>query len=365
MAKVSFNKTQTVFYQSLKKEVDQYFAGNGLKKTGNWKLYSKTLILIPLALAIYLFFLFGTYSSLTGVLLSVMMGFTLVSIAFNVMHDACHGSYSSKKWVNNLMSHSMNALGSNSFIWKVKHNVVHHTYTNVDGIDDDIAKSPVLRLCPTQAWKPAHRFQHIYMFGVYGLSTILWLFLTDWIKYFKRKVVVTEMKMSAYDHLVFWSGKLLYAVFYALIPILCIGWKPWLVGFLIVHVVMGTTLAVVFQLAHVVEKTEFENVEEQPKVLDTEWAVHELRTTANFAPRNKMISWFVGGLNYQVEHHLFPRISHVHYPALSKIVQAQCEKFGVPYHYYPTMIGAVASHIRIMKTLGRKDVNTVKRYRAA
>ncbi|MDB5252532.1 MAG: Linoleoyl-CoA desaturase [Flaviaesturariibacter sp.] len=355
MAKVSFNNSQRVFYPSLKREVDAYFAGNGLKKTGNWALYSKALVLFPLALGIYFFFLFGAYSALAGVGLSVLLGLTLVSIAFNVMHDACHGSYSSRKWVNDLMSHTMNALGSNSFIWKVKHNVVHHTYTNVDGIDDDIAKSPVLRLCPTQEWKPAHRFQHVYMFGVYALSTILWLFLTDWIKYFKRKVVVTEMKMSPWDHTVFWAGKLLYVLFYAVIPILFVGWLPWLVGFLIIHIVMGTTLAVVFQLAHVVEKTEFEAAGEEAKVLDREWAVHELRTTANFATGSKWISWFVGGLNYQVEHHLFPRISHVHYPALSRIVRAHCARYDIPYHTYPTMLEAIASHIRVMKALGKKE----------
>ncbi|MCW3073156.1 MAG: Linoleoyl-CoA desaturase [Flaviaesturariibacter sp.] len=354
-AKVSFNNNQRVFYPSLKKAVEEYFTSNGLKKSGNWKLYSKALVLFPLAFGIYFFVLFGTYSAFTGIALSVLMGLTLVSIAFNIMHDACHGSYSSKKWVNDLMSHSMNALGSNSFIWKVKHNVVHHTYTNVDGIDDDIAKSPVLRLCPTQVWKPAHRFQHIYMFLVYGLSTILWLFLTDYIKYFNKKVVITEMKMSTWDHVVFWSGKLLYWFFYAVIPIYFIGWQPWLAGFLIVHLVMGITLAVVFQLAHVVEKTEFESADEAPKMLDREWAAHELRTTANFAPDNKWISWFVGGLNYQVEHHLFPRISHVHYPALSRIVREQCEKFGLPYHYYPTMLEAIASHVRVMKALGKKE----------
>ncbi len=353
MAKVSFNNTQRIFYPSLKKSVDQYFIKNGLKKTGNWQLYMKAIILIPIAIALYLFLLFGSYSALVGVLLSFLMGLTLVSIAFNVMHDACHGAFSSKKWVNDLMSYTMNALGSNSFIWKVKHNVVHHTYTNVDGIDDDIAKNPALRMAPTQKWVAAHRFQHVYMFGLYALSTILWLLMTDFIKYFNKKVVVTEMKMTTKDHIIFWVSKALYLFFYAVVPIIFVGWGAWFVGFLIVHIVMGTTLSVVFQLAHVVEKTGFEAAGEEAKVLDTEWAVHELKTTANFAPRNKMISWFVGGLNYQVEHHLFPRISHIHYPAISQIVKVECKKFNIPYHYYPKMTEAIASHVRVMKRLGQ------------
>jgi len=353
MAKVSFNNTQRTFYPSLKKSVDQYFIKNRLKKTGNWQLYSKAIVLFPIAIAVYVYLLFGSYSALGGIFLSFLMGLALVSIAFNVMHDACHGAFSSKKWVNDLMSYTMNALGSNAFIWKVKHNVVHHTYTNVDGIDDDIAKNPALRMAPTQKWVAAHRFQHIYMFGLYALSTILWLLLTDFIKYFNKKVVVTEMKMTTKDHIIFWVSKALYLFFYAAVPIIFVGWGPWLVGFLIVHITMGTTLSVVFQLAHVVEKTGFEAAGEEAKVLDTEWAVHELKTTANFAPRNKAISWFVGGLNYQVEHHLFPRISHVHYPAISQIVKAECKRFNIPYHYYPKMTEAIASHVRVMKRLGQ------------
>jgi linoleoyl-CoA desaturase len=271
------------------------------------------------------------------------------------MHDACHGSYSSKKWVNDIFGLSLNALGGNAFIWKFKHNIIHHTYTNVDGIDDDIAKSPVLRHCPSQKWVPMLKYQFLYMFLLYSLSSILWVFLTDFVKYFSRKIIVTDMKISVKEHIIFWASKLLYFVFYIIIPIALIGWQHWLVGYLIMNVTIGLTLSLVFQLAHVVEKTSFEVATEKPRVIESEWAVHEMMTTADFAPKNKMISWFVGGLNFQVVHHLFPRVSHIHYPALSKILQKECAKFNVPYHYYPTMTQAVVSHVRIMKQLGKKD----------
>lgn len=355
MAKVTFNSNGQLFFPSLKKSVDQYFKANGLKKTGDWRLYSKAVVLIPMAMAIYLFLLLGSYTTITGVLLCVVLGMNLVSIAFNVMHDACHGSFSSRKWVNETMSLTMNALGSNAFIWKIKHNVIHHTYTNVDGLDDDIAKNPALRLCPTQRWVPVHRYQHVYMFLLYALSTVLWVLFTDFIKYFSRKIVVTEMKISLKEHIIFWASKLLYVFFYCALPIYFVGWEAWLIGYLITKSVMGIILSIVFQLAHVVEKTSFESAKEA-KVIETEWAVHELMTTANFAPRNKIISWYVGGLNFQVEHHLFPRISHIHYPALSKIVEEECRKFNVPYHSYRKMTEAIASHVRVMKQLGRKDL---------
>ncbi|MFN2457810.1 MAG: fatty acid desaturase [Chitinophagaceae bacterium] len=353
MSKVTFNNNSRFFYQSVKKTVEEYFTSNKLKKTGNWKLYSKAAILFPLSIGIYLFLLLADYSVFTGIALSFVFGLVLVSIAFNVMHDACHGSFSSKKWVNELMSYTMNALGSNAFIWKIKHNIIHHTYTNVDGIDDDIAKSPLLRHCPTQKWAPAHRYQHLYMFFLYSISTIAWVFAGDFIKYFSKKIVVTTMKLDAKEHFIFWVSKLLYVVFYIILPVILVGWNAWLVSYLIVNITIGLTLSLVFQLAHVVEKTEFENVGEEPKVIDSEWAIYQVKTTADFAPGNNIISWFVGGLNFQVEHHLFPRVSHIHYPALSKIVRQKCNEFNVPYHYYPTMSQAVLSHIRLMRQLGK------------
>jgi linoleoyl-CoA desaturase len=355
MSKVSFNNQGQPFYRSLKDSVEQYFAETGMKRTGNWKLYLKTLILIPGAFALYSFLLWGQYSPFVGILLSALLGAVLVAVAFNVMHDACHGSYSSKKWVNDLLSLTMNALGSNAMIWKMKHNVLHHTYTNIDGLDDDIAKLPVLRLCPTQPRMGMHKYQHIYMFGVYALSCLLWVYLTDLMKYFSRKIVVTEMKLTPWDHVVFWLSKALYVVFYVAIPIYFVGFMPWLVGYLVMSTTMGLILALVFQLAHVVEKTEFEHSAEGTRRINEEWAIHEIRTTANFAPKHPLITWFTGGLNYQVEHHLFPRVSHVHYPALSKIVESECRKFNLPYHTYPKMSQAIASHYRLMKALGNGE----------
>ncbi len=252
MPKISFANKEQPFYRSVKSSVNEYFTKTQQKKTGNWHLYVKTLVLIPLALLIYVFLLAGTYHAIVGILLSVLLGFTLVAIAFNVMHDACHGSYSSRKWVNGLLSFTMNALGSNAMIWKIKHNILHHTYTNIDGLDDDIAKLPVLRLCPTQPRMPIHKYQHKYMFLVYSLSSLLWVYLTDFIKYFSRKIVVTEMKLTAWDHVVFWTSKLLYVFFYAALPIYFVGFWPWLIGYLAVNMTMGLTLGLVFQLAHVV-----------------------------------------------------------------------------------------------------------------
>lgn len=353
MPKITFKNSDNTFYPSVKRSVDDYFRTQRLKRTGNARLYLKAWILIPAAIGIYLFLLFGHYTSLPGILLSVFFGLTLVGIAFNVMHDACHNSFSEKKWVNNVMGLTTNALGSNAFIWKIKHNIIHHTYTNIDRIDDDIANGPLLRECTTQKWYPFHRFQFLYMFVLYGVSTLSWVAGTDFARYFRRRIHNTPIKrIDARQHVIFWTSKLLYAFFYVLLPIYLLGWQHWLIGFLIVHFTMGLSLSVVFQLAHIVEKTNFGVAGETNKVIDSEWAIHEIRTTANFAPGNKIVSWLVGGLNFQVEHHLFPQISHIHYAALSKIVRQQCELFGLPYNSYPSVWQAIYSHVRLMRRLG-------------
>jgi linoleoyl-CoA desaturase len=355
MSKVTFNNKKSIFYSTLKSNVDSYFKENDIKKTGNWSLYSKTLVLIPSGIAIYILLLSVSMPAALAIALCALLGFILASIGFNVMHDACHGSYSSKKWVNNVLGLTLNALGGNAFIWKFKHNIIHHTYTNVDGIDDDIAKSPLMRQCTTQKWVPAHRFQHIYVVLVYAISSFAWVAMMDFNKYFKQKVHNTEMqKMSVSEHVIFWSSKVLYAIFYVVLPIMLVGATKWAIGFAAMHVTMGLTLALVFQLAHVVEHAEFEVAGIDPKLIENEWAAHQVKTTANFAPDNWLINWYVGGLNYQVEHHLFPRISHVHYPAISKIVKETCEQFNLPYNTYPTMTEAIASHFRMMKKLGEK-----------
>lgn len=355
--KVSFNNKNASFYKSINEAADQYFDGQKLSRTGNWKLYSKTIILISAAVAVYLLILFVSMPVIITISLSLLFGFISACIGFNVMHDANHGSYSSKKWINNTLGLTMNALGGNSFIWKYKHNILHHTYPNVDGMDDDIAKSPLIRMCETQPWFPAHRLQHIYTPVLYALSSLIWVLFQDFEKYFRPKLSNTTIasKMLFADHVIFWTSKVLYVTFYMLVPILLVGWLKWLLFFITLHVGLGLTLAVVFQLAHVVESTEFSHVAHgETKKIENEWAIHQVQTTANFSPGSPVLSWFLGGLNFQVEHHLFPRVSHVHYPALSKIVREKCKEFNLQYNCIPTFSEAVNSHFRTIKMLGRK-----------
>lgn len=354
MPKVSFNNSNNLFFQSLKSSVEDYFKKNHLRKTGNWRLYLKGSILMPLALLCYLLLLAVDMPVVLALALCGLLGLSISGIGFNVMHDACHGSYSDRKWINLLLGHTLNAMGGNAFFWKIKHNILHHTYTNVEGIDDDIAQSRLLRQSPTQEWLPIHRFQHYYLPLAYAMTIFIWVGFRDFEKYFRRKIHNTPVpQLNRKEHWIFWISKILYLLFYVIIPILCVGWLPWLIGYLTMGLVTGIVLAYVFQLAHAVEGPEFESAHLDDKIIETEWAIHQVKTTANFAPNSRIISWFVGGLNFQIEHHLFPKISHIHYRQLSKIVKEKCTQFHLPYHSFPTVWKAMASHYRTMKHLGQ------------
>lgn len=358
MAKLTFNNSNNLFFQSLKHSVDEYFEQKQLKKTGNWRLYIKSIVLVGSAIGIYCSLIFIKPPAIIALLLCVVLGYVLACIGFSIMHDANHGSYSTNSSLNDFLGLSMNALGASAYFWKQKHNIIHHTYTNVDGLDDDIAKSPIIRHCESQRWVPAHKIQHIYLVPVYALSTLFWIFIMDFAKYFTRKIYTTAAwKMTTKNHLIFWATKILYIAFYMVIPAMVWGLGPWLAGYMLLNAAMGLTMSLVFQLAHVVENTEFETVGlDESKHIETAWAEHQLKTTSNFAMNNPVISWFVGGLNFQIEHHLFPRVSHIHYPAISKIVMAKCKEYNMPYNKINTLSGAIASHFRTMKELGKAQV---------
>jgi linoleoyl-CoA desaturase len=348
------NTSGSNFHSELKKRVQGYFTEHNIEMTGNSALYLKAGLLWALYIAGYVHLIFFTPPTAIAILECFVMGGLTAAIGFNVMHDACHGSFSTKGWVNDIFGLTHNFLGGNAFMWKLKHNIIHHTYTNVDGVDDDINNMPFMRQCSTQPWKPMHKYQSVYMFGLYGFTS-LFMFLMDYTKYFSKKIHTTPLKkMETMDHVVFWTGKMFFIAFYIVVPILLIGWQAWLVGFVISQFTLGVTIAVVFQLAHVVEHAEFEAAGVDPVKIENEWAIHQVKTTANFAFSNRIVTWFVGGLNYQIEHHLFPRISHIHYPAISKIVKQTCEQFDLYYNYFPTTRAAIASHVRFMHTMGQR-----------
>jgi len=354
MTTPKFINNRSAFHQELKKRVQQYFDDHKKPLTGNFKLYFKAILLCASYFAICIHVIFFTPPVLWAILECVLLGILTAAIGFNVMHDGSHGSFSKSKSVNKMAALSMNFLGASSIMWGIKHNILHHTYTNVDGIDDDIEAKPWLRLCATQKRYKMHRFQHYYFWFLYCLLYIVWVFKTDYDKYFKSKIgEVPIRKLTAKEHIGFWAAKIGHFVGMVLVPIFVLGFVKWLIGFLIISMTAGFILSIVFQLAHTVEHTHFPLPVADTNKIENEWAIHQAETTANFATKNKWLSWYVGGLNFQIEHHLFPKISHVHYPAISKIIKQTCNEFGIQYVEYKKMRHAIASHTSYLKKLGR------------
>lgn len=352
MAAPKFSASSGSFHAELKHRITAYFQEVGTAPTGNYKLFIKAIILVMSFLAVYIHLVFFTPIWWMALLECILLGGLTASIGFNVMHDGAHGSFSKYPWINKLAGLSLNFLGANVFMWNTKHNVIHHAYTNIDGIDDDIDARPFLRLCESQKYLKMHKYQHIYFWFAYSLLYIYWIFFTDYKKYFTKKVGSMPLKkMKPSDHISFWAFKAIHFCMFVIVPIYTVGFLPWLLGFLLYGMFAGVVLSIVFQLAHTVEETHFP--EPVANRIEDEWAIHQLKTTANFATRNKVISWLVGGLNFQIEHHLFPKISHVHYPEISKIIKKACQDYGVMYIEHRKMRTAIWSHMNHLRSLGK------------
>ncbi|GAC1453206.1 MAG: acyl-CoA desaturase [Chitinophagaceae bacterium] len=359
MSQLAIPKFPTVkqsLHTELKKRVQQYFDERGINGTGNPKLFTKAILMVIGFILIYMHLVLLTPVWYIGIAECVVLGGFVAAIGFNVMHDGSHGSFSTNKLINRIAASSISLLGANHFMWNMKHNMIHHSFTNVDGVDDDIEIGILMRMAPTQKRYKMHRFQHFYFWFLYMLLYVFWIFFTDYKKYFSRRIgSVPLKKMNLNDHIEFWGVKVYHAAVFIVIPILCTGWLNWMVGFLTMSVVAGFVLSIVFQLAHTVEHTEFPVASIDTNKLPDEFAAHQIKTTANFATRNKLVSWLVGGLNFQIEHHLFPKISHVHYPAISEIVRKVCMEYQLQYIEYPTMRKAVWAHVRFLRQLGKAD----------
>jgi linoleoyl-CoA desaturase len=354
MATPKFPSVTHSFHIELKKRINDYFEKTGQSSTGNLHLYIKAAVLLISFFSLYIHLVFFTPSAVWAILECVLLGMVVAGIGFNIMHDGAHGSFSKFKWVNNIAAMTLNLIGGSSFMWNVKHNVIHHAYTNVDGVDDDIDIQPWMRMSTTQPKRVMHRYQHYYFWFLYAMLYIMWIFVLDYQKYFKGKIGdMPFKKMSLSDHLVFWGFKAAYLFLFIGLPVYIVGFISWLTGFLIFSVITGFVISIIFQLAHTVEHTAFPVPHDQTGKLDDEWAIHQLKTTANFAPKNKLISWMVGGLNFQIEHHLFPKVSHVHYPAIRKIIKQACQEFNVPYIEYSRLRHALISHVSFLKQMGR------------
>ncbi|TXE09324.1 acyl-CoA desaturase [Gelidibacter salicanalis] len=354
---LSFSRNDSAkFFRTLNKRVNDYFKDNNIKRTGNWQLWVKTVVMFSMFLTPYFLILTLNLPSWAMLLLTIVMGIGMAGVGMNVMHDGNHGAFSNKEWVNRLMGSSIYILAGNVYNWKVQHNVLHHTYTNIHGHDEDLEAGRILRFSKHAEWHKHHKFQHYYSVLLYGLLTINWAITTDYLqmkRYLKRKLSYGKFPNPRTEWSKLVISKIIYVSIWIVLPLVLtdIPWWQVLLGFFIMHYVAGLILSVVFQLAHVMEDAEMPLPEENGTMKNS-WAIHQLENTINFGTKSKIVNWFTGGLNHQVEHHIFPHISHVHYTKISKIVKETALEFNLPYKEYKTTRMAIVAHFRYLKEMG-------------
>lgn len=347
------------FYKVLRKRVNNYFKENGISRHANANMVVKTIFMI--SLYVIPFVLILTLFESTGliVLMWALMGFGMAGIGLSIMHDANHNAYSKHNSVNWILGKLLLPIGGSDVNWRIQHNVLHHTYTNVTGMDEDIDTGVLMRFSPNQKLRKGHKLQHIYAWFLYGFMTIMWFSSKDYaqlFRYKKKDLLKTQgVKFSSMLITVIITKVVYLGVFLGLPMIFsALPWWGTVLTFFMMHFIAGLTLALIFQPAHVIPSSNFP-VPDKTGNIESDWAVNQLMNTANFAPKSTWFSWYVGGLNYQVEHHLFPNICHVHYSKISHIVRDTAFEYNLPYYSYKTFADAVFEHGKLLYHLGRKE----------
>lgn len=351
------SKDRPEFFKELRRRVNAYFEEKQISRHANFNMRFKTGFMLSLYLVPLAMILTGLADS-TGELFLMwgLMGFGMCGVGLAITHDANHRAYSDKEGTNKAFGALLNLIGGYHVNWRIQHNVIHHSFTNVEDHDEDI-QNPLLRFSPGQARKPLHRFQAYYAPFLYCLMSLFWLVYRDFAllrRYNREKFLKRQGLSLAQGYFRVSLNKAVYAALFIGLPV-ALSPLPWwqvLLGFLTMHMIAGLLLAFIFQTAHVVEDTEVVEVAPDSSIQD-HWAIHQLKTTANYAMKSVFFSWFIGGLNYQIEHHLFPNICHIHYRKISRIVKATAEEFGIPYLQNKTFFSAVRSHLMTLDRLGR------------
>ncbi|MGK6349716.1 fatty acid desaturase family protein [Parapedobacter sp. DT-150] len=352
------------FYDSVVSKVKDYFEGNDISPFANTAMWVKTFTMLLLYFVPYIAMVTGAAGDNSWLFLGCwfVMGLGMIGIGTSVMHDANHGTYSPNKKVNNTIGYILEIVGGYTVTWKIQHNLLHHTYTNIAGLDDDIDSIVLLRFSPRQPRYWFHRYQYLYAWFFYMMMTLYWMTAKDYLQVvrYKQHELLVKHKVSLRQALFrITLYKLFYYGYILVLPLLFSG-MPWytvLAGFVIMHFIAGLFLSCIFQPSHIMEESAFAAplTTADTRHMADSWAVHELGNTTNFSPNSRILSWFIGGLNYQIEHHLFTKICHVHYPKIAPIVKSTAIAFGLPYHEQPTFLKALLQHAKMLKKLGEED----------
>ena len=343
------------FYAELKRRVATHFATSGEAQRDHPAMYVKTAVILIWMFGSYLALMFWATTPLEVVVLALSEGLAMAGLGFNIQHDGNHGGYSDRPAINRVMAYTLDLIGGSSYVWRWKHNVIHHTYTNIAHVDADTDVGDFARLTPNHRRRAAHRYQHLYIWVLYGLLPFKWIFFDDFYNLATSRIGTQRFPKPSWGTLALTLGMKAFYAFWAIaLPL----WLHPVAGVALAYgvaaLILGATLSIVFQSAHCLEQAEFP-IPDSNQSMDNSWAIHQVETTVDFAPKKRALTWFLGGLNFQVEHHLFPGICHLNYPVISKIVASTCADYGIQYRMHPTFLGAIRAHVRWLYLMGYAD----------
>jgi len=351
-----FPKDNSGFMAELKRRVDAYFKETGRSERDCWQMYLKSAIVFAWFAGSYALLVFFADTWWQALPLAISLAFAMTAISFNIQHDGGHGAYSRFGWINKLAAMTLDLMGASSFLWHWKHVVFHHTYVNITRVDTDIELGGLVRLTPHQPQKWFHRWQCIYLWPLYGIMAARWQLYGDFHDIAAGTLGPHRIpRPKGWDLIVFIAGKIISLGLLLALPMFFHPWWIVLLGYALVTAVAGMTLSIVFQLAHCVEEADFPLPQNGSLFMEIPWAMHQACTTVDFARKSCLLAWLLGGLNFQIEHHLFPRVCHINYPAISRIVEQTCQEFGVKYSVHKTFRAGLGSHYRWLRRMGSSE----------
>ncbi|MFP4416753.1 MAG: fatty acid desaturase family protein [Chitinivibrionales bacterium] len=338
------------FHRALNSRVNEYFISKRIPRTATASMYLKTALVLFAFFGSYVLLVFWADTIWEGIILSIFLGFSAAGIGMNIQHDASHGAYSKNPGVNRLLSMTLDLIGGSSYMWQWKHVRFHHTFVNIPDYDTDIDLGHLAHITPKQKKLWYHRWQQFYLWPMYSLLAVKWQFFDDFSSLILGRLGKHKIpRPKGVDLLVFVIGKATFFSIAFVIPLMVRTPLQVFVFYLFAALVAGITLSLIFILPHTVEESEFPLPSNGR--IDHSRDKHQIRVTADFARGHRIFSWLVGSLNYHREHHLFPRICHVHTPHLAAIMDEVCDSAGVKHVEHPSYTEGMASHFRFLKKM--------------
>ena len=354
---ISYKPGKDELFNEISSKVKNYFKENGLYKQGRFKdIWFTNLLYLVIAYGSFALILNNQFNVFVMWFLSFTMGLGLSGVGLCIMHEANHGAYNKKKFINYLAGSIINIMGSHRYLWQLRHNGLHHVYTNMFDYDYDMARTFLIRHSRDWERKWYHRYQHIYALLIYFNYTLIWILVYDWIHLVefygkvgtkKNKAIPIHVIISIF----FWKMVHLYLMI--VLPYMVLDLALWqvLIGFVTMHWTLSAIIGVTFQVNHTIEGTV--NIEADAQgVIQESWAKQMVKTSFNFSTKNKAVTYFLGGLNFQIEHHLFPKMSYSHFFAIKPMVKEVLEKHGYTYNDCGSWLNAILMHLKYLKRLG-------------